>query len=301
MLAIAISAHEIRYIIWERSGEELQLVGCQVIPWEHELNPFRDVARIRDMIQRIVAEAGVNKTGPVYVTLDASFCHFSLAEVDPTWNAEEQLEFISLCRFGGESLYTSFQYPLADTSGLFLNIDCPSLMRRAIQTVLPANSSYSHSLSVGVFSAYSYAKRVVPALERGHRLFWRASEHGPDQFLEILDGEFIALHFFNRTVSKIRPLATVGNSRLQEPIVDFIEQLSDGQDAMFPEVDSVFSYLGSGGIGFLEQILETEQSTLSLLNPFWRWNWPEVPEADNRFTQSAFSELADAVWAAQHV
>ncbi|UCD38444.1 MAG: hypothetical protein JSW54_02920, partial [Fidelibacterota bacterium] len=118
---------------------------------------------------------------------------------------------------------------------------------------------------------------------------------------EILDGEFIALHFFNRTVTKVRPLTTIGRSHLQEPIVDFIEQLSDGQDAMFPEVDSVFSYLGSGGTGFLEQILEIEQSTLSLLNPFWRWNWPEVPEADNRFTQSAFSELADAVWAVQHV
>ncbi|UCH09174.1 MAG: hypothetical protein JSU61_07970 [Fidelibacterota bacterium] len=297
MLAIAISGYEIRYIIWDRSEGEVRLVACQVIPWESEIDPFHDVAQARDMIQRIVSEAGPVSTGPIYLTLDAGFCHFSMLEVDPSWSSKEQLEFIAHSRFGEEPVYVSFQYQLLDDSRFFLNVDCPQVLRRAIRIALPETSSNSHSLSIGLFSAYHYAKRVVPALERGRRLFWRTSEFSPDQFLEILDGEFKALHFFQRTASGVRHIKTVGSGHLQEPIMDFYGQLGKGRNAIFPEVESVFVYLGSGGTGFLEQILSEEQSTLSLLNPFWRWNWPEVPEAENRFTQSAFSELADAIWA----
>jgi hypothetical protein len=301
MLAIAISGYEIRYIIWDRSEEEVQLVACQVIPWESEVDPFRDVARVRDMIQRIVSEAVQVSPGPVYLTLDAGFCHFSTLEVDPSWYPRDQLDFISQCRFGAEPLYASFQYPLSGDSRFFLSVECPQVLRSAIRTALPESASNSHSLSIGLFSTYSYAKRVVPALERGRRLFWRTSEFSPDQFLEILDGEFKALHFFQRTATGMSHIKTVGSSNLKEPIIDFCGQLGQGRDAIFPEVESVFVYLGSGSTGFLEGVLSTNQSTLSLLNPFWRWNWPEVPEADNRFTQSAFSELADSIWAIQDV
>ena len=301
MLAIALSGHEVRYVNWGRSGEEVRLIACQLIPWEREIDPFRDVARLREMIQRILNETGEDETEPVYLTLDAGFCHFSVQEVDPAWDAKEQLDFIQRDRFGAEPLYASFQYPLGNNSGLYLNIDCPIVLRRAIKSALPPEAASTHSLNIGVFSAYSYAKRVVPALERGRRLFWRASERGPDQFLEIQEGTFRALHFLERDTSRMRPCTTIGNSHLQEPIAAFVEQLAEGQDATFPEVEDVFVYLGSGGTGFLEQVMQIEQSTLSLLNPFWRWNWPEVPEADNRFTQSAFTELADAVWVAQHV
>ncbi|MFB0516022.1 MAG: hypothetical protein ACETWG_05390 [Candidatus Neomarinimicrobiota bacterium] len=301
MLAIAISGFEVRYFVWDRSGEEVRLVACQVIPWERELDPFLDVAHIRDMIQQILAEASEDATAPVYLTLDAAFCHFSLLEVDPAWDASEQLEYILRNRFGTEPLYASFQYPLVSDLGLYLNVDCPLVLRRAVQTALPTKSTADHLLSIGVFSAYNYAKRVVPALERGRRLFWRTSEHSLDQFLEIQDGEFRALHFLERNTSRVSLLKTVGHSRLQEPIAAFVEELQEGRDAIFPEVESVFVYLGSGGTDFLERVMRSEQTTLALLNPFWRWNWPEVPEADNRFTQSAFSELADAVWAVKHV
>ncbi len=301
MLAIAFSGHEVRYVNWDRSGEEVRLIACQVIPWEREVDPFRDVARFRDMIKRILAEANEVETAPVYLTLDAGFCHFSVLEIDPTWNVNEQLDFIQRSRFGTDPLYASFQYPLGNCSRRYLNVDCPMVLRRAVKSALPHKASSTHWLNVGVFSAYSYARRVVPALERGRRLFWRASEHGLDQILEIQEGTFRALHFFEREASSVRPHTTIGNSRLQEPIMAFVEQLTRGQDASFPEVENVFVYLGSGGTGFLEHVMRIEQSTLSLLNPFWRWNWPEVPEADNRFTQSAFSELAGAVWAAEHV
>jgi len=142
---------------------------------------------------------------------------------------------------------------------------------------------------------------VVPALDRGRRLFWRVSEGGLDQFLEIQEGTFKALHFYERNNSVVRHSATIGNSNLQEAIIAFLRQLNEGRDASFPEVENVFAYLGSGGTDFLEQTMQVQQSTLAILNPFWRWNWPEVPEADNRFTQSAFSELADAVWVAENV
>ncbi|MBA7605152.1 hypothetical protein ES703_12281 [subsurface metagenome] len=301
MLAIAFSGHEVRYINWDRSGEKIRLIACQVIPWEREVDPFRDVACIREMIQRIIAEANEVETAPVYLTLDAGLCHFSVMEIDPAWNAKEQLDFIQRARFGTEPLYASFQYPVENSTGFYLNVDCPTVLRRAVKSALPHTASSAHLLNIGVFAAYSYARRVVPALERGRRLFWRASERGPDQFLEIQEGAFRALHFFERDASKVRPCTTIGNSRLQGPIAAFVEQLTDGQDAIFPEVEDVFVYLGSGGTGFLEHVMQVEQSALSLLNPFWRWNWPEVPEADNLFTQSAFSELADAVWAAEHV
>ncbi|GAH68444.1 unnamed protein product, partial [marine sediment metagenome] len=249
----------------------------------------------------ILAEANEVETAPVYLTLDAGFCHFSVLEIDPAWNAKEQLDFIQRGRFGAEPLYASFQYPLGNCSGHYLNVDCPMVLRRAVKSALPHKASSTHWLNIGVFSAYSYARRIVPALERGRRLFWRASEHGLDQFLEIQEGTFRALHFFERDTSSVRPRTTIGNSHLQEPIMAFVKQLTEGQDASFPEVEDVFVYMGSGGTGFLEHVMRIEQSTLSLLNPFWRWNWPEVPEADNRFTQSAFSELACAVWAAEHV
>ncbi len=301
MLAIAFSGHELRYIQWERSGDEVRLLASQVIPWGREINPFRDVARVRDLLQKIIAEAGTSDGTPVYITLDAAFCHFAVQQVDPEWDTEEQLDSIQRGRFGSEPLYASFQFPLDDGAGDYLNVDCPMVLRRAVETALPTTSEVAHFLSIGLFSAHSYAQRVVPALDRGSRLFWRSSADGSEQFLEIRHGAFRALHFFQRTPDDVRHLRTIGNGRLVEPIAEFVRQLQDGQNAIFPEVDNVFVYLGSGDTAFLEEVLAVEQSTLSLLNPFWRWNWPEVPEADNRFTQSAFTELADAIWAVEDV
>ncbi|MCH7497827.1 MAG: hypothetical protein IH971_08250 [Candidatus Marinimicrobia bacterium] len=301
MLAIAFSGHELRYIHWTRTGAEVRLNACQVIPWESELDPFRDVARVRDLIQRIIVDTGDADETPIFVTVDAGLCHFALQEIDPQWNAREQLDFIQRERFGDEPLYASFQYPLSLGAGQYLNVDCPMVLRRAVENALPATADLPHSLSVGLFAAHSYAQRVVPALERGRRLFWRTSAGGHDQFLEIEDGEFKAIHFFQRHATAVQHLRTIGQSGLQVAIATFVEQLSGGREAEFPEVDDVFVYLGSGSSSFLEGVLQVEQSALSLLNPFWRWNWPEVPEADNRFTQSAFTELADAVWAGQDV
>jgi hypothetical protein len=302
MIAIALSGHEIRYIIWESEGEEVQLIACQVMPWEHEVDPFQNTAQIRNIIGQIIAESPNSLETPVFLTVDANFFHFSILEIDPLWDPREQLEFIFQNRFGeNEPLYSSFQFPLAALPGWYLNIDCPAVFRRAFQSSLPLLQGNGHFLSVGVFSAYSYASRVVPALQRGRRLFWRASEHGLDHFLEIEDGEFKALHFFQRDETAVRHLSTVGKSHLQKPISSFIEEVSEGREAVFPEVENIFVYQGSGSPQFLERVWEIEQSTLSLMNPFWRWNWPDVPEADNRFTQSAFTELADAVWMARSV
>lgn len=302
MLAIAVSSREVRYINWDKQIDEVKLVACQVIPWEQEVDGFHNVASIREMIQRVLAEVKDEDKSLVYVTLDAAFCNYSVMEVDPGWDVKEQLGFIRQNRFGDRPFYDSFQFALSDNSGLYLNVDCPVVLRRAVYAALPQNNgAAAHQLSIGIFSAYSYASRVVPGLDRGRRLFWRASERGDDQFLEVQDGQFQALHLLQRDGSKVVQVTTVGRHDLKEPIAAFVEQLTGGEDALFPEVESVFVYLGSGNADFLAGILGREQSSLSLLNPFWRWNWPEVPEADNRFTQSAFSELADAVWATQRV
>lgn len=302
MLAIAVSSREVRYINWDKQIDEVRLVACQVIPWEQEVDGFHNVASIREMIQRVLAEVKEEDKSLVYVTLDAAFCNYSVMEVDPAWDVKEQLGFIRQNRFGDRPFYDSFQFALNDRPGLYLNVDCPVVLRRAVHAALPQNDgAASHQLSIGIFSAYSYASRVVPGLDRGRRLFWRASELGDDQFLEVQDGQFQALHLLQRDGSKVIQVTTVGRSDLKEPIAAFVEQLTGGEDALFPEIESVFVYLGSGNADFLAGILGKEQSSLSLLNPFWRWNWPEVPEADNRFTQSAFSELADAIWVSQRV
>lgn len=302
MLAIAVSSREMRYINWDKQVDEVKLVACQVIPWEQEVDGFHNVASIREMIQRVLAEVKEEDKSLVYVALDAAFCKYSLMEIDPTWNVKAQLGYIRQNRFGDRPFYDSFQFAINDESGLYFNIDCPVVLRRAVHAALPQNDgAAAHQLSIGIFSAYSYASRVVPGLDRGRRLFWRASELGNDQFLEVHDGEFQALHLLQRNGSKVVQIATVGRSELKEPITAFVDQLIGGEDALFPEVESVFVYLGSGNADFLAGILGREQSSLSLLNPFWRWNWPKVPEADNRFTQSAFSELADAIWVTESV
>ena len=302
MLAIAVSSHELRYINWDKQVDEVRLVACQVIPWEQEVDGFHNVASIRKMIQTVLAEVEEEDQSLVYITLDAAFCNYSVMGIDPAWDVKEQLGFIRKNRFGDRPFYDSFQLALDDAAGLYLNIDCPTVLRRAVDAALPRDADgAAHQLSIGIFSAYSYANQVVPGLNRGRRLFWRASELGNDQFLEVQDGQFQALHLLQRDGSKVVQVTTVGRSDLKEPLAAFVEQLMGGEDALFPEIESVFVYLGSGNADFLASILGREQSSLSLLNPFWRWNWPEVPEADNRFTQSAFAELADAIWVSQRV
>ena len=113
-------------------------------------------------------------------------------------------------------------------------------------------------------------------------------------------GEFRALHLLDRANDNLR-VDSIGDHELQKPIVSLVEQLLEGEDAPFPEVGNIFVYQGSGDSDFLERVFEHEQSSLSLMNPFWRWNWPNVPDADNRFSQSAFAELADAIWVAPNV
>lgn len=301
MLAIALSGRELRFINWDSSGDEVQLVACQVLPWDEEVNGFQHVARIREVIQRVLGEVKVEENTPVYVTLDASFCHYSVVEVDAAWDVAEQLSFVRETRLGETPLFDSFQYPLDPLSGRYFNIDCPVVLRRTINAALPKRDFGEHILSIGLFSAYNYAKRVVPGLDRGGRLFWRVSASGNDELLEIQQGQFQAIHLIEREGDSVRHIHTVGDSQLQGSITSFIELASAGEDAQLPEIETVFAYLGAGDGQFLEKIFAVEQSTLSLLNPFWRWNWPEVPEADNRFTQSAFAELADAIWATQRV
>ncbi|MCH7573557.1 MAG: hypothetical protein IIA59_00355 [Candidatus Marinimicrobia bacterium] len=300
MLAISVSGHELRYFVWERRGEDVSLKACQVIPWSSEVDGFHNVATIRDMIQRITTEIEAGDREATYLTLDASFCQYSLVEVDPTYGVSEQLEYIKSSRIGQAPLFDSFQYPLAGAAGRYLNIDCPIVLRRAIMGVLPGNHSKNHYLTLGLFSSYSYMSRVVPALNSGRHLFWRVSGSGQDQFLEVHDGEFFALHQMDRGTDLIK-VRTIGDDTLQRPIIALVEQLMEGEDAPFPEVDNIFVYQGSGDTRFLEELFSGEQSSLALMNPFWRWNWPDVPDADNRFTQSAFAELADAVWMEQRV
>ncbi|MCH8327876.1 MAG: hypothetical protein IID15_05045 [Candidatus Marinimicrobia bacterium] len=271
-----------------------------MIPWRSEVDGFHNVATIRDMIARITTEIDAGDREVTYLTLDAGFCQYSLIEVDPTYGVNEQLDYIKSARIGQASLFDSFQYPLVGAAGRYLNIDCPIVLRRAIMGALPGNHSKKHYLTLGLFSAYSYMSRVVPALNRGRQLFWRVSGSGQDQFLEVHDGEFLALHQMDRGTDQIK-VRTIGDDTLQKPIIALVEQLMDGEDAPFPEVDNIFVYQGSGDTDFLEELFADERSSLALMNPFWRWNWPDVPDADNRFTQSAFAELADAVWMDAHV
>lgn len=300
MLAIAVSGHEVRYFIWERIGEEVSLQSCQVIPWGQELDGFHNVAAIRDMIQRIIADVPERDRLVTYVSLDAGFCQYSLLEIDPHWDANDQLGYIRDSRIGDITLYDSFQYPMTHVAGQYLNIDCPIVLRKAITAGLPDNPKTRRYLTIGLFSAYSYASRVVPALDRGRHLFWRISGSGQDQFLEVDDGEFRGLHLMDRENGHVE-VRTVGDDSLQKPIIALVEQLMQGEDAPFPEVEDVFVYHGSGDTTFLEHLFSREQSSLALMNPFWRWNWPNVPDADNRYLQSAFAELADAIWVHQRV
>ena len=300
MLAIAVSGHEIRYFIWDRSGEDIILKSCQVIPWEEDVNGFHNVASIREMIQRLTSEVDEADREATYLTLDAGFCQYSILQVDPDWPVQEQLDYLQLSRVGSAPLYDSYQYPLASGAGQYLNIDCPLVLRRAVTSALPAGREANTFLTLGLFSAYSYVTRVVPALNRGRHLFWRASGSGEDQLLEVEDGEFRALHLLDRTGESVR-VQSIGDQELQKPIISLVEQLLAGEDSPFPEVENIFVYQGSGNSDFLESVFQREQSSLSLMNPFWRWNWPNVPDADNRFSQSAFAELADAIWAVQSV
>lgn len=301
MLAIAVSEREVRYLSWESHGDEVRLLACQVIPWEQTVDGFHNIANVRELIKQITAQNAADGLPLLYLTIDASFCKYSVLEVDPAWDVGEQLDFILKCRFGSTPFYESFQYPVDLVRGLYLNIDFPVVLRRAISAALPTVGTQQQLLSIGVFSAMNYARQVVPGLERGRRMFWRVSEDGRDQFLEILEGQFQALHLLDRDGGQVHHITTTGRSKLRNPIATFVEQLAEGQDALFPEVENVFVYQGSGTQEFLERILEREQSSVSLLNPFWRWNWPEAPEADNRFNQSAFAELAHAVWAVKRV
>ena len=301
MLAIAVSEREVRYLSWENYSDEVRLLACQVIPWEQPVDGFHNIAAVRELIKQIVADNAIEGLPGLYLTLDAAFCNYSLVDVDPAWDVRDQLDFILRSRFGSTPFYESFQYPVDATQGRYLNIDCPVVIRRAVNAALPGSGRDDQLLSIGLFSAMKYAQKVVPGMERGRCLFWRISSDGRDQFLEVLDGEFKALHMLERDDGRVQHIITTGQSSLRHQIATFVEQLAEGQDALFPEVENVFVYQGSGPTDILERMLEREQSSVSLLNPFWRWNWPEVPEADNRFSQSSFSELAYAVWAMKHV
>ncbi len=276
-------------------------MACQVLPWEQALDGFHNVSQIRDTIRQISEEVLADSPSRISIALDAEFCNYSLMEIDPTWSADEQLEFSLHQRFGDTPFFRSFQYPVDAANGVYLNIDCPVVLRRAIHTALASFRQEKHLLAIGIFSAFSYALRNNSSLEHGRHLFWRASSHGRDQWLEINNGEFQALHLMDRDGSRVRHVHTVGHSRLKKAIASFIEQLGDGQDALFPEVETVYTYLGSGHPDFLAAIFERELSSISLLNPFWQWNWPDVPEADNRFEQSAFVELANSIWQQNNV
>lgn len=300
MLAIAYSGHEVRYFRWENDGDDVRLIACQVIPWAQEVDAFNNVASIRDMTQRIIGETNNGDPASIYITIDANFCNFTMMEIDPNWDTTEQLVFAKHNRFGNTAFYDAFQYPLNIELGQYLNVDCPVVLRRAVLSALPRTGRRFQRLSIGVFSAFNYAQRVVPGMAHGRWLFWRCSKDNVDQFLEINESVFQAVHLVSSNADGTHKIKTIGVSTLQEGLMSFIDQLENGQDADFPEVEKVFVYHGSGDTDFLQGIFNREQSSLSLMNPFWRWNWPKVPEADNPITQSAFTELADAIWMTRH-
>ena len=112
MLAIAVSGYEVRYLVWERDGEDVALKSCQVIPWGQKVDGFHHVATIRDMIQRIASEIDPRDREKTYLTLDADFFQYSILDIDPTWEVQEQIEHMTRSKIGQAPLYDSFQFPM---------------------------------------------------------------------------------------------------------------------------------------------------------------------------------------------
>ncbi len=299
MLAVALSENEVRYISWERIEEEIRLKACQVIIWEERLDGFGNLIRIKDYLRQIIADTDTDHK-IIFMTLDVGLCNYRLQQIDPAWDAVEQLSFLSTQRFGQTGIFDSFHYELKQSPGQVFTIECPHDLRTGLAELLKEVNTAS-LLSMGIFAAYNYACKVVPKIDTGHKVFWRASSRGAQQLLEIEAGEFVALHVSSRNLDGSLILKTYGDGLPTGQIIEFLNSALKNEQPYLEGVDGIYTYLGSGSHEFMELILSGGSDNISLLNPFWRWNWPDVPGADNKYGQSAFTELAEAIWLGEHV
>ena len=299
MLAVALSESEIRYMSWERIEEEIRLKACQVITWDERLDGFSSLIRIKDYLRQIIADTETDHR-VIFMTLDVGLCNYRLQQIDPAWDAEEQLNFHSELRYGQTKIFDSFHYELKQAPGQVFTIECPHDLRTGVAELLNEDKTAS-LLSMGIFAAHNYARKVVPKIDTGHKIIWRASSRGAQQLLEIDAGEFVALHVSSRTNDGGLGLRTYGAGLPAGQIIEFLNAAIKNEQPGLEGVDGIYTYLGSGSHEFMELILSGESDNIVLLNPFWRWNWPDVPGADNKYGQSAFTELAEAVWLGEHV
>ncbi|MFC1480773.1 hypothetical protein ACFL6E_00825 [Candidatus Neomarinimicrobiota bacterium] len=299
MLAVALSESEVRYISWERIEEEIRLKACQVITWEERLDGFGNLIRIKDYLRQIIADTDTDHK-IIFMTMDVRMCNYRLQQIDPAWDAVEQLDFLSNQRYGQTTVFDSFHYELRHIPGQVFTIECPHDLRIGLSELLKEDETAS-LLSMGIFAAYNYACKVVPNIDTGHRIIWRASSRGAQQLLEIDSGEFVALHISSRNGDGSLGLQTYGAGLPEGQIIEFLNSAVKNEQPDLEGIDGIYTYFGSGSHEFMELILSGESDNISLLNPFWRWNWPDVPGADNKYAQSAFTELAEAIWLDEHV
>ncbi len=299
MLAVALSKSEIRYISWELVEDETRLKACQVIPFEERLDGFGSLIRIEDYLRQIIADTDTNHQ-VIFMTLDVGLCNYRLQQIDPAWEVAEQLDFISAQRYGVSDVYDSFHYEMKHTPGHIFTVECPRNMRTSVAALLNENDT-AGLLSMGIFSAHNYARKVAPQIDAGHQVIWRASSQGVQQLLELDEGEFVALHTSTRKGNGALGLQSYGMGLPEDQIIEFLNAAWSDEQAKLAGVDKIYTYFGSGSHEFMEMILSSGEEHITLLNPFVHWNWPAVPGADNKYNQSAFTELAEAIWLGEHV
>jgi len=284
LIAISQSGNYFKYLAWVPSEGGPLITQFGQIKSPEKFN-FED-GHFSSILEQIYSE--VSEISPRFqLSLDINNVFISGTNYSSLEFIEWQKVQISDQKF--ESRYHTFSYLFSKNSCL-LNIHLnKELKSQIIDSVQDINGEI-RSISIGLFSAEIGARKWFNANQLASYAVWKMGRNRVDQLIIVKSGEFESFIKFKRLKKSIKILNVIGTSPLVDKMLLQIEAWINGDLDEFTNIDRVFAYSSEINAKDLKNLIESQISNVTLLNPFEMLDI-STEEKVNPITGASFAEM----------
>ncbi len=265
MLAIAQSGSTYHYLNWVPS-EWGPLVTHHGSIQKAVNNIHHNEQYYFDILDEIFAQ--VNNGEPIctfsldrnYVLFSSCFCEDMNQELID-WHFKQSMD-------GHLSeMMDYYHYPMESSSHSILNIGIPKNIRQSFLANMRLLKSRLNSLSVGIFSAESGARKWMHAEKNKSYLIWKIGKKKMDELLFIRNGELATFFSYHRKEKNGKIMWQLGDADAAGLIVQDIVNIQNRKTKNFNSAEQVYLYSSEVNVKDVKSLHQMQIENLTLLNP----------------------------------
>jgi len=160
-----------------------------------------------------------------------------------------------------------YHYPMESSSHSILNIGIPKNIRQSFLANMRLLKSRLNSLSVGIFSAESGARKWMQAEKNANYVIWKIGKKKMDELLFIRNGELATYFSFHRKGNNGKIMWHFGDADVADLIVQDIVNIQNGKIKKFNSTEKVYLYTSESSVKDVKYFHQMGIKNLILLNP----------------------------------